>query len=340
MADLEGRAMDVVDKAASKDGILTFLNVLVNNPQLSFLNLLLVYDQKPTAEMVCGRKAWVHMGHMVCKDAEPVKLLFPNISKTVSADRATYNVEYQPVSCFDLDSTQGNWSIDKKKTVSFADRITQLTGATWEVIPEDGLRETLAQGFYDQQENIFYLSMNCAKEQREQVVLELYIDYILIRFGLEDKLLKMAVMYVLNEHYGFKNTVISALFGRLGKYTTDEKSVFLRNAQSVSKRIIDDMDGISLSFNDTAFINELLVSDRLKDIVNELNSVSASVEDMYLKEEISLLKEKLVITTPDCLARLYQLKCKKKLFTYPPIYLEVDETAYLRSERRSFYGDE
>lgn len=175
--------MDVVDIAASKDGILTFLNVLVNNQQLSFLNLLLVYDQKPTAKMVCGRKAWEHMGHMVCKDAEPVKLLFPNILKTVSADRAIYNVEYQPVNCFDLDSTQGNWSIDKKKTVSFADRITQLTEATWEVIPEDGLRETLAQGFYEQKENIFYLSRNCAKEQREQVVLELYIDYILIGLG-------------------------------------------------------------------------------------------------------------------------------------------------------------
>lgn len=121
---------------------------------------------------------------------------------------------------------QWNWSIDKKKTVSFADRITQLTGATWEVISEDGFRDTLAQDFYDEKENLFYLLRNCAKEQREQVVLELYIDYILTGLGLEDKLLKMAVMYVLNEHYGFKNTVISALFGRLGKYTDGEKSMF------------------------------------------------------------------------------------------------------------------
>lgn len=71
-----------------------------------------------------------------------------------------------------------------------------------------------------------------------------------------------------------------------------------------------------------------------------MDSVSASVEDMYLKEEISLLKEKLSITTPDCLARLYRLKCEKKLFTYPPIYLEMDETAYLCAERSIFYGDE
>ena len=87
--------------------------------------------------------------------------------------------------------------------------------------------------------------------------MELYIDYIRTGLGFEDKLLKMAVMYVLNEHYGFRNTVISALFGRLGKYTDGEKSMFLRNVQRVSKRIIDDMDGISLSFNDIAFINDL-----------------------------------------------------------------------------------
>lgn len=31
----------------------------------------------------------------------------------------------------------------------------------------------------------------------------------------------------------------------------------MRNVQRVSKRIIDDMDGISLSFNDIAFINDL-----------------------------------------------------------------------------------
>ena len=62
MADLESKVMSVVETAASKEGILNFLNVLVNNPHLSFLNLLLVYEQKPTAKMVCGRKAWEQMG--------------------------------------------------------------------------------------------------------------------------------------------------------------------------------------------------------------------------------------------------------------------------------------
>lgn len=340
MADLESKAMSVVETAASKEGILNFLNVLVNNPHLSFLNLLLVYEQKPTAKMMCGRKAWEQMGHTVCYEAEPIKLLFPHIKEMMSADKSVYHVEYRDVSCFDLDSTQGSNSVSKKKQIIFADRITQLTGATWELISEEALRDALVQGFYDEKENIFYLSRNCTTEQQEQVALELYIDYVLAGHGLEDKLLKMAVTYVMNEHYHLKNTIISALFGRLGKFTVDEKSMFLRNVQRVSKQIMDDLDGITLSFNETAFINELLISDGQEDIVKELDYVMDSVDDVHLKEELYALKEKLVRTTPACVAKLYKMKCERKLFTYPSVYLEVDEMAYLRTERSSYYGEE
>ena len=38
--------------------------------------------------------------------------------------------------------------------------------------------------------------------------------------------------------------------------------------------------------------------------------------------------------------KLYKMKCERKLFTYPPVYLEVDEMAYLRTERSSYYGEE
>lgn len=340
MADLESKAMNVVETAASKEGILNFLNVLVNNPHLSFLNLLLVYEQKPTAKMVCGRKAWEQIGHMVCDEAEPIKLLFPHIKEMMSADKSVYHVKYRDVCCFDLDSIQGSNSVGKKRTVIFTDRITQLTGATWELISEEALRDALVQGFYDEKDNIFYLSRNCTTEQQKQVALELYIDYVLVGFGLEDKLLKMAVTYVMNEHYHLKNTIISALFGRLGKYTADEKSMFLKNVQRVSKQIMDDLDGITLTFNETAFINDLLLSDSPEDIVKELGYVMDSVDDVHLKEELYALKEKLVRTTPDCVAKLYKMKCERKLFTYPPVYLEVDEMAYLRTERSSYYGEE
>ena len=158
MADLESKAMIVVKTAASKEGIINFLNVLVNNPHLSFLNLLLVYEQKPTAKKVCGRKAWEQMGHMVCEEVEPIKLLFPHIREMVSTDKSVYHVEYRDVNCFDLDSTQRSNSVTKEKMVIFADRITQLTGATWELISEETLRDSLVQGFYDETKGVFKVS--------------------------------------------------------------------------------------------------------------------------------------------------------------------------------------
>lgn len=65
-----------------------------------------------------------------------------------------------------------------------------------------------------------------------------------------------------------------------------------------------------------------------------------SIEDVHLKEELCVLKEKLERTTLDCLTKLYKMKYERKLFTYPPVYLEVDEMAYLRTERSSYYGEE
>lgn len=116
--------------------------------------------------------------------------------------------------------------------------------------------------------------------------------------------------------------------------------MFLRNVQRISKQIMDDLDGITLTFNETALINDLLISDRQEDIVKELSCVMDSVEDVHLKEELYVLKEKLVRTIPDCVTKLYKMKCERKLFTYPPVYLEMDEMAYLRTERSSYYGEE
>ena len=40
--------------------------------------------------MMCGRKALEQMGHMVCDEAEPIKLLFPHIKEMMSADKSVY----------------------------------------------------------------------------------------------------------------------------------------------------------------------------------------------------------------------------------------------------------
>ena len=65
MEDLENRIKGVIQKAAARENLFSFLRVLSQNINLSFVNVLLVYEQKPDAGIVCGKKAWEQLGRPV-----------------------------------------------------------------------------------------------------------------------------------------------------------------------------------------------------------------------------------------------------------------------------------
>lgn len=331
---MENNIMELVERAASKDSILNYLKILSSNPHLSFQNLLLVSEQNPKAEWVCGRKAWEEIGRTVKDDAKPIMLLFPKIQQI---GEQKYLSEYLKVGCYCYDSTEGKPYI-RNKQIAFADRITLLTGATWEIVPEEALMSSLDQGFYDRDRNTFCISKNCSKEQQEPTVMELYIDYVLQEEQITDKLLKMAIVYVLNEHFGFKNTIISALFGKLAKYTLDDKLIFLKRAGQISKQILDDLEGYTLNFNETAFLNDLLDSSDTERIGSILDSVAGNLTDGELKEEIFVLREKLINSKQSCLNELYQRKKERSLFTVPPFRLEMAIEDFMKEERSNYHG--
>ena len=333
---MESKIMEIAERAASKDGILTYLKMLSSNLHLSFQNLLLVFEQDSKAQWVCGRKAWEQIGRVVNEDTKPITLLFPKICLSGEQEKI-YRGEYLKVVCYGLESTEGRPYI-RNKQLDFADRITFLTGATWEIVPEVALKSSLYQGFYDRDRNIFCLSQNCSKEQQELTILELYIDYVLQENGITDKLLKMAVVYVMNEYFGFKNNIISALFGKLGKYTIEEKFIFLKKTGQISKQILDDLEGYTLTFNETAFLNDLLASDDSEKIVSLLEVAAENLADEELREELFILREKLIKTKQRCLTELYRKKKERSLFTFPPIYLEVDVKDFMDEERSSYHG--
>ena len=336
MEDMENKIVELAERAASKDSILTCLKILSSNPHLSFQNLLLVFEQNPKAEGVCGRKAWEQIGRTVREDAKPIMLLFPNIQRSGEQEKV-YQSEYLKVSCYCYDSTEGKPYI-RIKQLAFADRVTLLTGATWEIVPEEALKSSLDHGFYDRDRNTFCLSQNCSKEQQEPTIMELYIDYVLQEKGITDKLLKMAIVYVMNEHFGLKNTIISALFGKLGKYTIEEKLIFLKKTGQISKQILDDLEGYTLNFNETAFLNDLLASSDAEKIGSLLDGVAESLMDEELKEEIFVLREKLKKTKQSCLDELYRRKKERSLFTIPPFRLEMDIEDFIKVERSNYHG--
>lgn len=52
--------------------------------------------------------------------------------------------------------------VTSMEKIDFADRITLLTGATWEMVPEAAMKDRLDRGYYDRERNIFCLSEACS----------------------------------------------------------------------------------------------------------------------------------------------------------------------------------
>lgn len=329
MEDWENRARKIAEKAAARDGVFPFLRVCVENRNLSLINLLLVFEQNPEAKMVCGKRAWEQLGRTIKADASPIQIILPEILPEQEE-------KYHVVSVYDYDSTEGKEKKEKQEKIAFADRITQLTGATWELVPEEAMKERLERGFYKEENHVFYLSDACTREQQEQTILELYIDYVLTVMGNNDKLVRLAVCFVVYEYFGVKHTIVSALFGKLGKMNPEEKWKFLSMVWHISKRVLDDLEGYRLTFNETAFLNDLLVTDNPEEMEQIFDQASKSISNEEWKEELLSLKEKLLISEEGFLTELCRRKYQKQLFSYPPVAVEVENTDSLREERRAY----
>ena len=137
---------------------------------------------------------------------------------------------------------------------------------------------------------------------------------------------------MLYERYGLKHTIVSALFGKLGRMAVEGKWAFLRNVWCTYKKILDDLEGYTLDFNETAFVNSLLVSGK-PDVVNkvfEQAAEKAGNED--LREELLVLKEKLLQTREGYLEELYWKRCQRQLFSFPPVVLKMEAVDIFREE--------
>ena len=140
----------------------------------------------------------------------------------------------------------------------------------------------------------------------------------------EDPFLRIAVRFVVFEYFGMKHTIVKALFGRLNRMSTAEKYAFIKETIEKSRNMLDKLDGCTLSFNETAFLNDLLVSANKSENVQILELAAQSTDNQEWREELANLREKLAKIKAGCLAELYQRKCQRRLFSFPPVRLEME----------------
>lgn len=146
-------------------------------------------------------------------------------------------------------------------------------------------------------------------------------DYELVS---EDPFVRIAVRFVVFEYFGMKHTIVKALFGRLNRMSTAEKYAFIKETIEKSRNLLDKLAACTLSFNETAFLNDLLVSANKSENVQILELAAQSTDNQEWREELANLREKLAKIKAGCLAELYQRKCQRRLFSFPPVRLEME----------------
>ena len=346
----------VANEAVSKEHIISYLDVVKNNLNLSVLNQAMVYLQRPTAKMVCGKKAWESLGRTIAPNALPIVLFFPTIRMTqlpeeyeedgaaqvmgdtdvpINRKEPVFENNYIPVNAFDYDSTTGDAVPDATPPhETFANAIMEVTGAdieTTSFTDGDAIRNEYK---YDSDENIFYISNNLKSDSAYTHTLVYgYLDYIFTVHHVTDVCLKAAIKYVVNEHYHLPNNIAKPIFRRLDTLSEDEKLNFMRSLQYYVSGIIQDFEGYSLSFNETAFINDLFYTLNPSAMHRIFDKAISSLEDDLLKDDLFHLREKLMHTDDSHLKALLSSRAKKEIYTYPPYKLHLDKTDYLKNAR-------
>jgi hypothetical protein len=130
------------------------------------------------------------------------------------------------------------------------------------------------------------------------------------------------VSYVLFQHFRFRHTVVGALFGKLTKYSPEEKLGFLCRVRWIAVKIMGDMEGDVLGFNDVAFLNAFLVSPDKDRICGVLESADTGNCGDELSGELLVLRGKLVRVGEGCIRELYEWRRTQRLFSCPPIRLD------------------
>lgn len=365
---------DVANNVVCKDNILDFLNIMVYNPHLSITNLALLYKQKPCTSVVCGRTAWLKYGRRVKDNAKPLVLYIPKISLSkepeefkidnqtqvledniiVYIENAEYKNNYDAVLAYDYNDTEitdeeiekrkneitpKNYSIFPELLPNFRDTIIEVTQVSTEFVENDFLNSKLYK--YDKSNNTFYISEDITDDEDKinNAYIDLFIDYCFDTFNIEDKCLKLAVKYIIYKRYDLKpNNIKGALFTKLDNYPTKQKIAFLNVLNLISSSLIQDLEGYVLSFDETAFINDLIITNDNGELYNILSDVIETIDDDILKTELIRLQLKIDRLVDGYLDDLFKERVKHDIYTYPYTELYLDNTDYLNKDRQEYYG--
>ena len=320
------------EQAITKENILIFLKTVKNNVSLSVLNQLLIYIQNPDAVNVCGINALKEINRTVNEGAKAISMLFPQIDKNL-------HCEYSEISAYDFNDTTGEEQEFINLNSSIVDEIYEISGIAPDFVSPELLNGK--KGIYDKENKTFLFSrdLNLSSSDKDvieynKLLIELYIEYIFDNYNIDNKMLLLAIKYVLFERYNLTHDIKEALFFKLNKYSTEEKINFAVGINFFVNGIVQDFEQYYLDFNETALINDLLSVADKADIVITLDNVAAHVDEEILRDDLIRLKSKILRLDDVHLNLLINATNEQRLFTFPFRQLPIRKTDYLQEERK------
>lgn len=343
---------NVAEDVVCREKIISYLDLIASNPHLSVLNQAMLYFQKQDAGFVCGRRAWEAMGRKVKEEAQPVILYLPEIS----GDRESgYRHSFQPVNAYAQSDTEGrtakentekepNGQLEKrylqtaakdrmdfvKKDGDLISRILEATGATTELVEREVISDPARHGFFNAERKMFGLERGIDMEGHSRVMTELFIEYFIGELGCSDRLLLPAAEYVVFAHFGWDHGIAAPLFAKLDSYTDDRKLSYLIALRETISEILQILDGRTLSFDETAFVNCLLTTPDKDQAFAIFEAALYSAGDELTAEAMRRFLVKLSLAEDGYIEKLYEKRMRQEVYSYPPQSLHIDEEEYIK----------
>lgn len=365
MAQTNQILLNVANTVVTKEHILEFLDIIVNNPYLSIINQALIYKQNPDAKVVCGRVAWEKQGRVVKDNVKPIVLYIPeiqlkeppeefkkdDITQVLNDDiiiylkNGVYKNNYAAVVAYDYSNTEkkdnrekeeGEESILPTPLPNFKDNIIEITQVSTEFIDKESIDDK--KYLYDKDSNTFYIADEYEDNEAEinSIFLELYIDYLFDTYNIKDICLKNAVRYIIFSRYQLPHNIKAPLFTKLNDRNEYDKIDFLTILNYISSSLIQGLEGYILTFNETAFMNNLLISTENDEFYALLQNVIESIDDDMLKDDLIRLQLKVERLVDGYLDDLFKERVDHAIYTYPYKPLHLDDTDYLREDRQAY----
>lgn len=350
---------ELTNEVLNSNTIQTYLDIVARCHHLSYMNQLLVYKQCPTSTIIMGKVAWESLGSSITPGSIPIALLYPHIVLTDPGTPMTdesgaalqekgtgtamyikdpnYATSYKTVYAFDIRQTDRHIREDEPCRIEFIDRIKLVSPLTVAFVEKDELVVPHDKGQYVETEKEIQILQGLSDSESNAIAAKMFVEYHIDNALLKTsgklgpeyqylEIIKLLCSYCVSKHFGINNKQNSFIYvNKLEKADVIIKKKILLLVSTYVNDIIQELEGWSLTFNETAILNSILYSVSYSELASSLTIVGERIKnDKLIFSSLNSVVFKLLHSETGYLSQLFNEKCRQTLYSYPPYPVEVD----------------